>query len=98
MFWSMVEHESEELINFFKKSNSYFVFIVLTTLLSKPEVCLLLFRLNRSECMVWSFSIHGRKVRHKTNDSRTVSYCILKLLQTFSFLYLKFTGRSSRSQ
>ena len=68
----------------FKKSNSYFVFIVLTTLLSKPEVCLLLFRLNHSECMVWSISIHGRKVSHKTHPL-CVSYCTLKLLQTFSF-------------
>ena len=67
-----VKRKCEELISFFKKSNSYFVFIVLTTLLSKPEVWLLLFRLNHSDCMVWSFSIHGRKVSHKTNDSQTV--------------------------
>ena len=45
---------------------------MLTTLLSKPEVCLLLFSLNHSEFMVWSFSTHGRKVSHKTNDSQTV--------------------------
>ena len=72
----MVEHGCEKQIwrinKFFKKSKSYFVFIVLTTLLSKPEVCLLLFSLNHSEFMVWSFSIHGGKVSHKTNDSQTV--------------------------
>ena len=72
----MVEHGCEKQIwrinKFFKKSKSYFVFIVLTTLLSKPEVFLLLFSVNHSEFMVWSFSIHGRKVSHKTNDSQTV--------------------------
>ena len=72
----MVEHGCEKQIwrinKFFKKSKSYFVFIVLTTLLSKPEVCLLLFRLNHSEYMVWSFSVHGRKVSYKTHDSQTV--------------------------
>ena len=72
----MVEHGCEKQIwrinKFFKKSKSYFVFIVLTTLLSKPEVFLLLFSVNHSEFMVRSFSIHGRKVSHKTNDSQTV--------------------------
>ena len=55
--------------------------------MGKPEVCVLLFRLNHRECMVWSFSIHGRKVSHKTNDSDClcVSYCTLKLLENFSF-------------
>ena len=57
---------------FLKKSNGYLVFLVLTTLRSKPEVCLLLFRLDHSECMVWPFSIHRRKVSPKTNDSQTV--------------------------
>ena len=72
----MVEHGCEKQIwrinKILKKSKSYFVFIVLTTLLSKPEVCLLLFRLNHGEFMVWSFNIHVRKVSHKTNDSQTV--------------------------
>ena len=68
------------------KSNSYFVFIVLTTLLSKPEVCLLLFRLNHSECMVWSFSMgKGKPQNQRFTDCLCASYCILKLLQTFSF-------------
>ena len=56
-----VKKQIWKINKFFKKSNSYFVFIVLTTLLSKPEVCLLLFRLNHRECMVWSLVSMGER-------------------------------------
>ena len=68
---------------------------MLITLLSKPEVCLLLFRLNHGEFMVWSFNIHGRKVSHKTNDSQTVFvYRIVPYYSKKIFLFVLIVHRT----